>query len=205
MLDVHNTIYKNVKSLGIDCHWRKDNITSLTRPCQYNKGKVDWLGVRYGKNEQEIKILNEGASRDEELGFQKHACIQYAIDAYGFKVNLFHSVHHDAVDRGEIHKRLMDIEYRKKIGNELTKLKGYGFYWHIEDEKFDIDTDDISSFYEFYISNDRDGRLSSLCKFFYPYDEDIKDKELICNVVSKYIEMLIPLYNLVSFRLSGIL
>ena len=205
MLDIHEKIYKDVKSLGVDCHWRKDNITSLIRPCQYNKGKVDWIGVRYGKKEQEIKLLNEGASRDEELGFQKHACIQFAIGAYGFEVNLFHSVPHDAVDRGVMHKRLMDLNYRKKIENELMKLKGNGFYWHIDNEKFYIDKDDISTFYDFYISNDRDGRLSSLCKSFTPDDINIKDKESICNTVIKYIEMLIPLYNLVSFRLNGMI
>lgn len=205
MLDIHEKIYKNVKSLGIDCHWRKDNITSLIRPCQYNKGKVDWIGVRYGKNETEIKLLNEGASKDEELGFQKHACIQFAIGAYGFEVNLFHSVPHDAVDRDVMHKRLMDLDYRKKIEYELMKLKGNGFYWHIDNEKFYIDEDDISTFYNFYISNDRDGRLSSLCKFFTPDDINIKDKESICNTAIKYIKMLIPLYNLVSFRLDGMI
>lgn len=203
MLDIHNLIYRDVKKLGIECHWRKDNITSLIRPCQYNRGKVDWVGVRYGKKEQEIKSLNKGAERDEELGFQKHACIQYAIGAYGFEVNLFHSVPHDAVDRDELHKRLESPDYRKKIENELTRLKGNGFYWHIDDAKFEIDTDDISTFYKFYLGNDSDGKLSSLCKFFKPDDINIKDQESICKNIIKYIKILIPLYNLVSFRLNG--
>ena len=53
-----------------------------------------------------------------------------------------------------------------KIEEELRKLKGHGFYWHIGDTKFDLDKEDISKFYEFYITNDKEGKLSSLSKFF---------------------------------------
>ena len=49
ILDIHKSIYRKVKALDIDCHWNPNNITSLIRPCQYNKGRVAWLGVRYGK------------------------------------------------------------------------------------------------------------------------------------------------------------
>lgn len=204
MLSIHNRIYEDIKELGIDCHWRKDNITSLIRPCQYNKGKVDWIGVRYGKQAWEIKELNKGAI-ENELGFQKHACIQYAISASGFEINLFHDVPHDAVDRGVLHRNLENLEKRIQIEEELRKLKGHGFYWHIGDAKFDLDKDDISKFYEFYINNDRDGKLSSLCKFFKPDDINLKNEESICNLVSGYVKMLIPLYNLVSFRLNNIM
>ena len=204
MLSIHKKIYKNIKELGIDCHWRKDNITSLIRPCQYNKGKVDWIGVRYGKQEWEIKTLNKGAI-DGELGFQKHACIQYAIAANGFEINLFHSVPHDAVDRDELHRKLMNLEDRKKIENELRKLKGHGICWHIDDAKFYLDKDDISKFYDFYIYNDSEGKLSSLGKFFEPDDINLKDEESICNLVNEYVSLLIPLYNLVSFRLNSVI
>lgn len=204
MLSIHNRIYENIKELGIDCHWRKDNITSLIRPCKYNNGNVDWIGVRYGKQSWEIKELNKGAI-DNELGFQKHACIQYAISEAGFEINLFHAVANDAVDRDVLHRNLEDIEKRTKIEDELRKLKGHRFYWHIDDAKFDLDKDDISEFYEFYTTNDKEGKVSSLSKFFNPDDMNLKDEESICNLVSKYIEMLIPLYNLVSFRLNGLI
>lgn len=203
ILDIHEYIYTKVKSLDIDCHWNPNNITSLIRPCQYNNGKVAWLGVRYGKHDYEIESLNSNLpDKDEELGFQKHACIQYAIGAYGFEVNLFHSVSHGAVDRGVIHRKLMNKEDRKKIENELEKLRGHGFYWTIGGEKFSIDNDDISTFYDYYVTNDSEGKLSYLCKFFEPDCIEIKDKNSICDVVTKYIEILIPLYNLVSFRLN---
>ncbi|MBQ3422103.1 MAG: phospholipase D family protein [Romboutsia sp.] len=201
VLEIHNEVYSKVKKLGINCHWRKDHITSLTRPCNFNYGKVDWLGVRYGKTEYEIKALNTGADKGEGLGFQKHACIQYAITGYGFEVNLFHSVAKDAIDRNIIHQRLRDDKFRKCIENELIRLKGHGFVWRINDEEFYLDRDDISEFYKFYLENDCEGKFSSLAKVFKPDDEEIKSLDNICNTIYEYIEMLIPLYNLVSYRL----
>ena len=93
----------------------------------YNKYRVDWMDIRYGKTEEEVKDLNVGLTKDEELGFQKHAYIQYAISPYGFEVNLLHSVPNDAIDRDYIHKRLMDLDFRQDIEKELNKLKGHGF------------------------------------------------------------------------------
>ena len=112
---------------------------------------------------------------------------------------------HDAVDRDELHRKLMNLEDRKKIENELRKLKGHGLCWHIDDAKFYLDKDDISKFYDFYISNDSEGKLSSLGKFFEPDDINLKDEESICNLVNEYISLLIPLYNLVSFRLNSVI
>lgn len=130
-----------------------------------------WLGVRYVKNEYEIKELNNNlTNKDEELGFQKHVCIQYAIGSYGFEVNLFNSVPYYVVDRGVTHKRLMDKLHRRKIEDELRKLREYGFYWGIDGEHFSIDNDDISSFYNYYITNDSEVNFSYLCKFFEPDD-----------------------------------
>lgn len=201
ILEIHEKIYNKVKKLGIDCHWKKNHITSLTKPCVFNYGKVDWLGVRYGKTEYEVKELNIGTDKGEGLGFQKHACIQYAISAYGFEVNLFHSVPNDAIDRNIIHERLKDEKVRKNIENELIRLKGHGFIWRINEDTLDIDRDDISEFYKFYLSNDCEGKFSSLSKIFSPDDEEIKSLDSICEITYKYIEMLIPLYNLVSYRL----
>ncbi|SCH48847.1 Predicted HKD family nuclease [uncultured Clostridium sp.] len=202
ILEIHKNIYSKVKKLGINCHWRKDHITSLIRPCTYNYGKVDWLGVRYGKTESEIKVLNMGTDKGEGLGFQKHACIQYAISADVFEVNLFHSVPNDAFDRSTIYERLKNDRFRNSIENELSNLKGHGFIWTINEKTFDIDKDDISQFHKFYISNDCEGKFSSLSKVFNPDDEEIKSLDSICDIVYKYIEMLIPLYNLVSYRLK---
>jgi len=200
ILDIHNNIYKDIKRLGVNCHWRKDNISSLIRPCKYNKHSVDWMGVRYGKTEEEVKGLNIGASKDEELGFQKHACIQYAISPYGFDVNLFHSVPKEGIDRDYMHKKLMEYDFRQNVEKELHKLKGHGFTWNLDDEKFSIDSNDISEFCDFYLKNDCEGKFSSLSIFFAPNDDEIKDLDSICKVVKNYVRMLVPLYNLVSYR-----
>ena len=50
-----NEVVKIFRSKIIDVS--PETLTSLIRPCQYNKGRVAWLGVRYGKNEYEIKEL----------------------------------------------------------------------------------------------------------------------------------------------------
>lgn len=42
--------------------------------------------------------------------------------------------------------------------------------------------------------------LSSLSIFFVADDEEIKDLDSIYDVVKKYVEMLVHLYNLVSYR-----
>lgn len=200
ILEIHNLIYKDIKKLGVNCHWRKENISSLIRPCVYNKYSVDWMGVRYGKTEQEVKGLNVGLSKDEELGFQKHACIQYAISPYGFEVNLFHSVPKEAIDRDYMHKKLMDYDFRKNVEKELYKLKGHGFTWNINEQKFSLDSDDMSKFCDFYLENDCDGKFSSLSILFKPNDDEIKDLNSICEIVKNYVKMLIPLYNLISYR-----
>ena len=99
----------------------------------------------------------------------------------------------------------MSLEERQKIEAELIKLRGYGLCWHIDDAKFYLDKDDISKFYDFYISNDSEGKLSSLGKFFKPDDINLKDEESICKLVKEYVTLLMPLYNLVSFRLNGLI
>lgn len=201
ILEIHNLIYKDIKKLGINCHWRKENISSLIRPCMYNHYSVDWMGVRYGKTEDEVKGLNVGvSSKDEELGFQKHACIQYAISPYGFEVNLFHSVPKEAIDRDYLHKKLIELDFRQSLEEELYKLKGYGFTWSIGSEEFSFDDNDISEFCDFYLEHDCEGKFSSLSVLFAPDDDEIKDLYSICEVVKKYVKMLVPLYNLVSYR-----
>ena len=167
----------------------------------YNHHRVDWIGVRYGKTEDEVKGLNIGvSSKDEELGFQKHACIQYAISPYGFEVNLFHSVPKEAIDRDYMHKKLMELDFREKVEKELHKLKGHGFKWDIDSEEFDIDNDDLSKFCDFYLEHDCEGKYSSLRIFFEPDDDEIKCLDSICEVVKKYVKILLPLYNLISYR-----
>ena len=99
-----------------------------------------------------------------------------------------------------MHKRLMDLDFRENIEKELNKLKGYGFTWSIDSEEFSIDNDDISEFCDFYLEHDCEGKYSSLSVFFEPDDDKTKDLDSICEVVKNYVKILVPLYNLVSYR-----
>jgi hypothetical protein len=210
LLKIHNNIYSQVKKLNLSCHWRKDNITSLIRPCVYNKGEVGWMGVRYGKSEVEIKTLNAGTqSKDEEFGFQKHACLQFSISSYGFEVNLFHAVSHDAVDRDYVHKMIGDNNYKKRIIGEIENLKGNNMVWKIFDtvnndveQQFVIDSENPKDFIDFYKHYDIDGKESFLSYFVEPDNPQLKDTNSISSMILKKFPLYIPLYKLMAFRIT---
>lgn len=210
ILYIHNNIYNQIKKLKLYCHWRKDNITSQIRPCVFNKGKVNWIGVRYGKSEDEVRALNEGVqSRDEELGFQKHACLQFSISSDGFEVNLFHAVSHDAIDRDWVHKKLLNKEYREALVKEIKRLKGRNLVWKIYDSvsdtlisEFQIDEKAPDDFIKFYIDNDMDGRESFLAYFLRPDSPELKDINTISKMIIEKITLMLPLYKIMAFRLK---
>jgi HKD family nuclease len=54
MLEIHTNIYPQIKKMGIACHKREDNITSLITPCVFNHHTVAWNGVRYGKHRKKL-------------------------------------------------------------------------------------------------------------------------------------------------------
>ncbi|RSC94245.1 NgoFVII family restriction endonuclease [Clostridium butyricum] len=202
ILAVNEYIYNDVKKLGVYHHWRNSNITSLIRPCVYNNGKVGWVGARYGKHEEEIKVLNVGADKDEELGFQKHACLQYCITQYGLEINLFHAVKRDAVDRGYLHEKITSLA--PKIVDEIDNLKGKSYVWYIDNDKysFHIDKRDSKEFIEFYQKYDLEGRNSYLAYFISPDDKILESKETLGDFILQEFQKLIPLYNLLSMRLK---
>ncbi len=205
LLNINDNIYHIIKNLNLNHHPRNANIVSSIEPNQFNKYQVDWLGVRYGKTEDEIKILNKDAHKkyvrkEEGFGFQKHACIQYSISQSGFSVNLFHSVHNGAIDRYFMKDKMIDNNFMEALNLELENLKGYGFIWYIDDKKFDIDSSDIREFKDFY-NYDDEGKISILSKSFNPDDIRLRNLDSISNLVVEYVEMLNPLYNLVSYRL----
>lgn len=203
ILNLHNKVYPNIKAYGIECHWRKDNITSIINPMIYNHHNVGWLGVRYGKTKNELDILNLGAE-DEISGFQKHGCIQFCLIPNGFEVNLFLSVRNDSFDRADLHQKFPDK--RDAIEAELNKLKGMNLKWVIENDdesyEFDFDQEDIISFYDFYMKYDKPGRSSYLIKIYEPDDEHIQTVDSIAHEIVEYTEKLLPLYNLIVFRIN---
>ena len=206
MFLLHKKIYPEARKLGVECHWNPDHITSMTRPCEFNKFKVAWMGVRYGKKKKEIDLLNqclEQRDRDEIKGFQKHGCLQFCIVPGGFEVNLFLAVRHDAVDRMHIKDRMPQL--RQSITEEIRKLQGHHMTWEIcteglsEYDSFDIDNEEPEDFCDF-LKKDHDGCESYLRLFFEADDETLKTSDTIADAVVYYFELLAPLYNAMVWR-----
>jgi uncharacterized protein YktB (UPF0637 family) len=204
MLRIHEKIYPKVKKLGISCHKRPDNVTSLIIPSVYNHYMVAWMGVRYGKTPKEIDALNYGAEKDDIYGFQKHGCLQFCLVDNGFEVNLFFAVKNDAVDRDYIGENIKKL--KPKIEIELEKLQGYGMKWVINDDftgerfYFDIDTQASSAFFDYFKKYDQPGRESYLLVYYPPDDEVLKTLDDICIEVLETIKLLVPLYNTMVYR-----
>lgn len=207
MLAIHEMVYPQIKKLGVNCHWNQKNISSILKPCEYNRGKVGWIGVRYGKTKKEVDAVNEFLGKnekDEIKGFQKHGCLQFCIVPNGFEINLFLAVRHDAIDRGHVQDNMNQL--KSKITKEISKLQGYEMTWEIYNEavdeyySFDIDKDDPEDFCKFLFKYDRDG-CESYLKIFYPADDEaLYDIDSISFEITTYIKMLMPLYNVLVWR-----
>lgn len=207
MLAIHEEVYPQIKKLGVNCHWNPKNISSILKPCEYNRGKVGWIGVRYGKTKKEVDVVNECLGKnekDEIKGFQKHGCLQFCIVPNGFEINLFLAVRHDAIDRGHVQDKMNQL--KPKITKEISRLQGYEMTWEIYNEaadeyySFDIDNDDPEDFCKFLFKNDCDG-CESYLKIFYPADDEaLYDIDSISFEITTYIKMLMPLYNALVWR-----
>jgi hypothetical protein len=207
MLSIHNNIYNRIKKLGINCHWNSNNITSLIKPCVYNKERVGWIGIRYGKSKKEVDLLNQGLSskdKDEIKGFQKHGCLQFCIVPSGFEINLFLAVRNDAIDRAHVQEHIDKLA--PKIISEISKLQGNGMTWEIYNDEtkeryvFNIDSERTDDFCEFLKKYDRDGCESYLKLFFNPDDETLIDINSISENIIYYMTLLNPLYNTMVWR-----
>ena len=204
MLAIHERVYPHIKKLGLDRHWNKNHVTSVIRPCEYNKGRVT---VRYGKTKKEVDVVNIWLGqneKDEIKGFQKHGCLQFCIVPTGFEINLFLAVRHDAIDRAYVQENLNEL--KPKITKELAKLKGYGITWEIYNDVteeyhcFEIDNEETEDFCKFLQKYDRDGCESYLKLFYQADDEALYDIDSISNEVINYMTRLIPLYNAMVWR-----
>ena len=207
MLEIHDIIYPQIKKLGLDCHWNPKHISSMIRPCEYNRGRVGWLGIRYGKSKKEVDVVNQwldANEKDEIKGFQKHGCLQFCIIPDGFEINFFLAVRHDAIDRAHVQEKMNQL--KPLIKKEIQKLKGYGMVWEIYNEEtddyyvFQIDDEDANEFCNFLQKYDKDGCTSYL-KLYYTVDDDaLVDIKSICKEIITYFKKLIPLYNAMVWR-----
>ncbi|MDU1854386.1 MAG: phospholipase D-like domain-containing protein [Clostridium baratii] len=204
ILDIHDSVYKQLEGEKVYCHWNKQNITSIIRPCMFNKDRVGWIGVRYGKSKGEIDLLNSGWNYDDYTGFQKHACLQFAIVQNGLDINLFHAVKNGAIDRGYLHEK---INVKKdEIIKELNKLKGENLVWYIYEndkqvKKFDLDLEDSKEFIDFYKKNDTEGRESFLSYLVKPNDPRLRSIESVSELIVDKFKKMLPLYNLLAWRI----
>lgn len=205
-------------NLNLAIHSNPEHITSLSYPCAFNQYRVDWLGIRYGRNSRDIQELTEimkmytshrerRASEDPKLGFQKYACLQVNVCSTGVEVGIFHSVPNEAVDRTHMQNVVRyDDELQEKIIEELRKIKGYGYIWTIgnseENHIFDVDSERPEDFIAFYRNYDREGMWSQMLKHFPKYDERITEDKL-AETCYDIIEQLKPLYELVIWKRKG--
>lgn len=208
LYDINDNIKDRLEEKNLHNHWRNENITSLIYPCAFNFGKVNWLGIRYGRSKREVNELNCNLDirSKERKGFQKHACFQINIEKQGIAIGLYHAVAEGAVDRMFLHQFI--DEKKETIINRITELQGCGFVWSIWDKignnyKFDFDSNNPEDFIKFYKENDMDGRTSYLLYLIPKKDKRIKEQTDIENICLDIIDLLYDLYNDIIWKGKG--
>ncbi len=210
--DIHIKVMNEIHKLNLWEHWHPNNLTSLIYPNLTNKNRVNWMGVRYGKGEVEIKKGHLFGERDSLESFSKHACLQYNINSLSFGICLFFAVPNESIDRDYLYGKGLEIlnEQKVKINSYVETLMGYGFKWIIENEDenntqfiYDIDgknaEKDLCAFLQKY---DREGFYSYMSLNYEPSDMRIKTIDNICEEVINKFKLLKPLYDLIVYRPS---
>ena len=217
LLDINADIKNDMAKLNLFPHWKSENITSLTFPCEFNHGNVGWLGVRYGRSKRAISLLNEGReSNDPFLGFQKYNCFQIDIALDGVDMGIYHSVPNDAVDRMYVREHIDDADFQKNLGMILQNITGYNYTfsvgqpgivsdeWKTHSFNFDAyyDGDILKEFTKFYKTYVVDGTHSSLLYHYGRNDERIHEKEQIESEFFKHVYRLLNFYKLFSWNIN---
>lgn len=215
LLDINEDINERMNSMGLYHHKDTAHITSLLVPCEFNHGRVNWIGIRYGKHPDIIDELNFGAeSKSDIYGFQKHSCFQLDICYSGIEMGIFHSVPRGGIDRMYCHQMIEkeDVNFKKNLIEAINKIVGYGFVWNIgsdglstNDFKADsFNFDEVENageeFIKWYSKVDCEGRYSSLLYHYGRKDERIGDAKCIENEFFRIIERLKPLYEVMCWE-----
>lgn len=210
LLNINDDIIELIKdeNLNLHNHYVSSKLVSSLVPNQFNKGMVNWLGIRLGRSKSELALLNFGLPNDDDdiLGFQKYTCIQMDLTKTGYEVGIFHSVPYDGVDRAYTHQRLnTDPEFKHKLVNAIRNLQGYGLVWNIYDTTtftlttFDIDDRNPEDFIQYYDEFDKEGCYSNLMFHFPKYDERIQEDRIVCTTFQS-IKTLYELYSLLKWE-----
>lgn len=205
LLELNKLLLSDITNAGMDLHNHPDSIknprliTSLTMPCEFNKGKVNWLGVRYGKSKQHLDLLNYGINykdKNDKLGFQKYACMQVDVCYSGVDVGIYHAVPNDALDRGYLQDKIDEIA--PEIIKQLQTIRFKGYKWNVYDpvenklNVFDFDERPLEEFIPWYKEYDGNGKYSSMLKHFPRLDERIS----VDNIEDTCFDILSELYDL---------
>lgn len=209
LLELHEEIEHFAQKKDLFPHYKKEHITSGIDPSPYNFGRVTGIWMRYGKNKNELNPF--GNSRYEKRlspieQFHKHACIQLSIGSEGINIGMFHSTAHDGVDRGYVSDNWGVI--KEEIIKVYDNLVGYGFVWTIFNNKlnqhrasFKIDEGSSEEFIDFYKKYDEDGFESFCMRHYETNDLHIKTYNKILKEMYETIEVILPLYNAMAFRI----
>lgn len=223
LLDINEDINERMNSMGLYHHKDTAHITSLLIPCEFNHGRVNWIGIRYGKHPSEIDKLNMGVENKYDIyGFQKHSCFQLDVCLEGIEMGIFHAVPKGSVDRMYCHQMIEkdDVEFKKRLIEAVNGIVGYGFVWNVgvdglsmdgfEGDSFDFDGENVSDgesresvgekFIKWYSDVDKEGRYSSLLYRFGRDDERISSVEGIEEEFFKVVEKLRELYECMVWR-----
>jgi hypothetical protein len=204
-LDLAKALLPQLHSQGMNLyvHWSSNHITSLIQPMVYNALHVSWLGVRFGKHQDEVMRLTSGAEDDEFIGFQKHACLQISISGDKFETALYHAVPHDAVDRPYLHEQMQKRGFCQRLVDKLRTFEGRPCYWIVDsvvDEfSFDFETQKAEDFPEFYCETDRDGYYSYLCFQYEADDKQISKKNIQTTILNNF-KLFYPVFESVAKR-----
>ena len=220
LLDLNDEILPIIKerNWNLHNHYKKSNVTSMIVPNEMNKGRVNWLGIRYGKSKSELAELNYGidyTDKQDKLGFQKYTCMQINVSYTGFEAGIYFAVPHDSVDRGYLIDKIDDL--KPQIVDELYNLKGYGFKWSVwntnidaqnsvpdfgyadPENTFDFDAQDPEDFIDWWKKNDVDGCYSSMLMHFPRHDARISEDNIVNTIIDVFAK-LYDFYNIISWH-----
>lgn len=218
LLDINQCIVDEMNDMGLYHHKDKEHIVSLLTPCEFNHGKVNWLGIRYGKHPDTIDKLNFLAQKGETYGFQKHNCFQLDVCKTGLEMGIFHAVPNGSVDRMYCHQMIdnMDSVFINELKNAINGIVGYGFVWSIgvdglssdgfEGAEFNFDymdgnvSDVGEEFIKWYSKYDCEGRFSSLLCSFSMMDERVESRSGIIDEFFKVVGRLKDVYDVMCWK-----
>lgn len=210
LLDINDDIKSILeKQYNLYPHHKKEHITSLLYPCEYNKGMVHWICMRYGRNHE---IFKDFARNKEEnyLGFQKYNNFQISIYETGVDMGMYHSVPYNSYDRDFVREKLKkgDKEFKVKLINAVEQIQKYNYKFKVNseggfEENFyfkNYSKEEVGQmFIEFYEENCIEGRYSAILSYYPKADERIETQEKIEHEFLMHIEQIMPIFNALSW------